>query len=223
VSGPPPAGLPGGAAADLVEEVFRFGDREVRLLRPRDGDALLDEVLAEEDPGDERLPFWAELWPSGSALAAAVAARPLGGVRVLELGCGLGLVSIAAAGAGADVLAADQSGEAVAFTTVNAARNGVALRTVVCAFERPAALLAGAPWELVLAADVLYEPRTIPVLLDLLPRLVDDTGEVWLADPGRPREQAFLDGVAALGWRRESSPATPPVTVHRLRPSRAAG
>src|SRR5215216_2231099 len=65
VSGPPPAGLPGGAAADLVEEVFRFGDREVRLLRPRDGDALLNEVLAEEDPGDERLPFWAELWPSG--------------------------------------------------------------------------------------------------------------------------------------------------------------
>ena len=218
VVGPPPAGLPGGAAADLVEEVFGFGGREVRLLRPRDGDALLDEVLAEEDPPDERLPFWAELWPSGSALAAAVSARPLAGVRVLELGCGLGLVSVAAAGAGAAVLAADQSAEAVAFTTVNAARNGVAVRTVVCAFERPAALLAGAPWDLVLAADVLYEPKTIPVLLDLLPRLVGDRGEVWVADPGRPREQAFLDGVAALGWRRESTPAAAPVTLHRLRP-----
>lgn len=218
VTGPPPAGLPGGAAADLVEEVFHFGGREVRLLRPRDGDALLDEVLAEEDPGDERLPFWAELWPSGSALAAAVAERPLRGVRVLELGCGLGLVSVAAAGAGADVLAADQSGEAVAFTIVNAARNGVTVRTVVCAFERPAPLLAEAPWDLVLAADVLYEPRTVPVLLDLLPRLVDGTGEVWVADPGRPRERSFLDAVDALGWRRESAPATPPVTVHRLRP-----
>ena len=221
MTGPPPPGLPGGAAADLVEEVLAFAGREVRLLRPRDGDALLDEVLAEEDPGDERLPFWAELWPSGSALAAAVAAHPLTGVRVLELGCGLGLVSIAAAGAGADVLAADQSAEAVAFTTVNAARNGVAVRTVVCSFERPAALLAEAPWDLVLAADVLYEPRTVPVLLDLLPRLVDESGEVWVADPGRPREQAFLDGVAALGWRRESTPtvsSVPRVTIHRLRP-----
>ncbi|MFL6130355.1 MAG: class I SAM-dependent methyltransferase [Mycobacteriales bacterium] len=221
VAGPPPPGLPGGAAADLVEEVFGCAGREIRLLRPRDGDALLDEVLAEEDPGDERLPFWAELWPSGSALATAVAGRPLAGVRVLELGCGLGLVSVAAAGAGARVLAADRSGEAVAFTAVNAARNGVAVRTVVCAFERPAALLAEAPWDLVLAADVLYEPRTIPVLLDLLPRLVDRTGEVWVADPGRPREQAFLAGVDALGWRRVSTPAVssaPPVTVHRLRP-----
>lgn len=216
--GPPPAGLPGGAAADLVEEVFAFGGREVRLLRPRDGDALLDEVLAEEDPGDERLPFWAELWPSGSVLAAAVAERPLGGVRVLELGCGLGLVSVTAAGAGADVLAADQSGEAIAFTTVNAARNEVVVRTVVCAFERPAALVAEAPWDLVLAADVLYEPKTVPVLLELLPRLVTGTGEVWVADPGRPREQAFLDGVDALGWRRDSTRATPPVTLHRLRP-----
>jgi predicted nicotinamide N-methyase len=218
VAGPPPAGLPGGAAADLVEEVFALGDREVRLLRPRDGDALLDEVLAEEDPGDERLPFWAEQWPSGSALAAAVAARPLAGARVLELGCGLGLVSIAAAGAGAAVLAVDQSAEAVAFTTVNADRNGVPVRTVVCSFDRPAPLLAEAPWDLVLAADVLYEPRTVPVLLDLLPRLVGGTGEIWVADPGRSRERQFLDGVDALGWRRDSTPAHPPVTVHRLRP-----
>ncbi len=218
----PVEGLPGGAAADLVEEVLALGGREVRLLRPRDGDALLDEVLAEDDPGDERLPFWAELWPSGSALAAAVAGRPLAGVRVLELGCGLGLVSVAAAGAGADVLAADQSAEAIAFTTVNAARNRVPVRTVRCTFEQPAPLLAEAPWDLVLAADVLYEPRTIPVLLDLLPQLVARTGEVLLADPGRPREQSFLDGMAGLGWRRESRPAdpatVPPVTVHHLRP-----
>lgn len=214
----PVEGLPGGAAADLVEELLVLGGREVRLLRPRDGDALLDEVLAEEDPADERLPFWAELWPSGSALAAAVAARPLAGVRVLELGCGLGLVSVTAAGAGADVLAADQSAEAIAFTGVNAARNQVRVRTVLCSFEQPGPLLDGAPWDLVLAADVLYEPKTIPVLLDLLPRLVDGTGEVWVADPGRPREQAFLDGVDGLGWRRESRPTTPPVTLHRLRP-----
>jgi predicted nicotinamide N-methyase len=221
VAGPPPPGLPGGAAADLVEEVLAPGGREVRLLRPRDGDALLDEVLAEEDPQDERLPFWAELWPSGSALAGAVAARELAGVRALELGCGLGLVSVAAAGAGADVLAADQSAEAIAFTTVNAERNGVRLRTVLCAFERPAPLLAEAPWDLVLAADVLYEPKTVPVLLDLLPRLVGGTGEVWVADPGRPRERDFLHGVHALGWRRESTLAAPPVTVHRLRPPSA--
>ena len=211
-----PPGLPGGAAADLVEETLQLAGREIRLLRPRDGDALLDEVLAEDDPADDRLPFWAELWPSGSALAAVVAGRSLAGTRVLELGCGLGLVSVVAAASGAEVLAADQSAEAVAFTTANAARNGVAVRTVRCAFERPEPLLAGAPWDLVVAADVLYEPRTVPVLIDLLPRLVATGGEVLLADPGRPREPAFLAGVDRAHWRRESTPAKPPVTIHRL-------
>jgi predicted nicotinamide N-methyase len=217
-----PTGLPGGAAADLVEETLTLGGRPTRLLRPRSGDALLDEVLAEDDPADDRLPFWAELWPSGSALAAAVAELDLTGKRVLELGCGLGLVSVAAAGAGADVLAADQSAEAIAFTTVNAERNGVAVRTARCAFERPEPLLAGAPWDLVLAADVLYEPKTVPVLVDLLPRL---GAAAWLADPGRPREPDFLRAVDAAGWRRQSEQVTPAdalprVRIHRL--SRAA-
>jgi predicted nicotinamide N-methyase len=213
-----PAGLPGGAASDVVEETLRLGGHTVRLLRPRSGDALLDEVLAEDDPADDRLPFWAELWPSGSALAAAVAELDLTGRRVLELGCGLGLVGVAAAVAGADVLAADQSAEAIAFTTVNAERNGVAVRTVRCAFERPEPVLAGAPWDLVLAADVLYEPRTVPVLVDLLPRLAR---AVWLADPGRPREPEFLRSVDAAGWRRQSRVVTrddvlPRVRIHRL-------
>jgi predicted nicotinamide N-methyase len=120
------------------------------------------------------------------------------------------------------VLAADQSAEAIAFTTVNAGRNGVAVATVRCAFERPEPLLAGAPWDLVLAADVLYEPKTVPVLVDLLPRL---GRAAWLADPGRPREPDFLRAVDAAGWRRQSRVVTPEdamprVSIHRLsRPS----
>ncbi|HEX8930275.1 MAG TPA: methyltransferase domain-containing protein, partial [Actinomycetota bacterium] len=146
----------------------------------------------------------------------------LAGRRVLELGCGLGLVSIAAAGAGGQVLAADQSAEAVAFTRVNAERNGVAVRTVVCAFERPDALVAEAPWDLVLAADVLYEARNVDALLELLPRLVRASGEVLLADPGRRPAERFLHATAATasGWRRQSTrdPSLRQVTVHRLRP-----
>lgn len=214
---PSESGLPGGAAADLVEDRLCLGGRETRLLRPRDGDALLDEVLAEDDPAEDRLPFWAELWPSGSALAAAVAVLPLAGRRVLELGCGLGLVSLAAAGAGATVLAADQSPEAVAFTTVNAERNGLPVRTVRCTFAEPGPLLADGPYDLVLAADVLYEPSTVPVLADLLPRLVGPAGEVWLADPGRPREPDFVRRVDAAGWRRDTVYPSPPGTVPRVR------
>jgi predicted nicotinamide N-methyase len=154
-----------------------------------------------------------------------VAGRPLGGRRVLELGCGLGLVSVTAAAAGASVLAVDRCPEAIAFTVANAARNGVRLRTAVCAFEQPDRLLAEAPWDLVLAADVLYEPRNIPLLLRLLPALVGDAGEVWLADPGRRTAGGFLAGADADGWQRDPVAAEPAtVTIHRLRrPTPARG
>ena len=213
-----PAGLPPGAASDVVEETVALGGRTVRMLRPRDGDAVLDELLAEDDPEEERLPFWTQLWPSGTALARAVTGRPLAGRRVLELGCGLGLVSVAAALAGADVLAVDRSPEAVTFAAANAARNGATVATAVCAFDQPEPLLAEAPWDLVLAADVLYEQRNIPVLLWLLPRLVAPGGEAWLADPGRNGLDKFLSGADATGWHRDQLPGDGAlVTVHRLR------
>jgi predicted nicotinamide N-methyase len=208
----PPSELPAGAASDVVQETIQLAGRTVRMLRPRDGDAVLDELLAEDDPDEDRLPFWAELWPAGLALAHAIAARPLGGRRVLELGCGLGLVSVTAALAGARVLAVDRSPEATAYAAVNAARNGVTIDTAVCAFDQPERLLREAPWDLVLAADVLYEQRNVPVLVWLLPRLVEATGEVWLADPGRSMLSRFLAAVDATGWRRDQVG-----TIHRLR------
>jgi predicted nicotinamide N-methyase len=56
-------------------------------------------------------------------------------------------------------------------------------------WDEPALLLAGAPWDLVLGADVLYEQRNADLLLDLLPRL---GGEILIADPGRPFAASFL-------------------------------
>jgi predicted nicotinamide N-methyase len=213
-----PPELPPGAASDVVEDTIELSGRTVRMLRPRDGDAVLDELLAEDDPDEDRLPFWAELWPSGIALARAVISQPLTGRRVLELGCGLGLVGVTAALAGARVLAVDRSPEATAFTASNAARNDVGVRTAVSAFDEPGPWLREAPWDLVLAADVLYEQRNVPVLLWLLPRLVGQDGEVWLADPGRPMLSRFLAGAEATGWRREQVAAGPDtVTISRLR------
>jgi predicted nicotinamide N-methyase len=187
---------------DVVEEVVPLADGELVVLRPRDTEALLDEHAFEED---EFLPYWAELWPSGVALARAIAGRALKGARVLELGCGLGLPSIAAARAGGRVLAVDWSPAAIDLLSTNAARNGVSVEGAVVSWSAPAPLLARAPFDLVLAADVLYERRDVPVLADLLPRL---GGEVLLADPGRPPLEAFLERVGAV-WAR------PP--VYRLR------
>ena len=200
---------------DLVEEIVEIGGRRLRLLQPRDSEALLDEQAFEQE---EFLPYWAELWPSGVALARHVAGHVWSGASVLELGCGLALPSIAAALAGARVLATDWSPEAIVVAAENARRNDLEVETARCSWADPGQLVTRAPWDVVLAADVLYEGRDVPLLLDLLPRLVDERGEVLLADPRRPRLDSFLEA-AAERWRVETvlEQESPRVVLLRLR------
>ena len=142
--------------ADLVEEVVALREGEIALARPRDSEALIDE---DAFAADEALPYWAELWPSGLELARRLSGRALRGARVVELGCGLGLPSLVAAGCGGRVLATDWSAAALRLLERNAAANGLALRTLRVDWARPSELLELAPFDLVLAADVCYERR----------------------------------------------------------------
>ena len=180
---------------ERVADTVQLGTRTLSIVRPPDAAELIDEG---EFAREEFLPYWAELWPSGVALARSVERLVRPGERVVELGCGLGVASIAAALAGARVLATDWAADALAFTAENAALNGAAVETALVHWGEPAVLLDGAPWDWVLAADLLYEHRNVAPLLDLLPRL---GRQALLADPGRPAARAFLDGLA--GWSAE--------------------
>jgi predicted nicotinamide N-methyase len=200
---------------DPVEERIGLPIGEIALNRPRDAEALLTEEGFEKE---EFLPYWAELWASGVALAHDIARRALRGARVVELGCGLGLPSIAAALAGGRVLATDWSPDAVEAAAHNARRNGVDIEVAVVPWQRPHAIVARAPWDFVIGADLLYERRNAGQLLELLPQLVDECGEVWIADPGRRAAGEFVAGVEGRWVRREARDAQyPSVVVHRLR------
>jgi predicted nicotinamide N-methyase len=158
----------------------RVGEVELSLLRPVSPDALLDE---EAFARDEFLPYWAELWPAATALAAAL--PEVAGLRVVELGCGLGLPSLVAAARGAEVTASDWAEDAVELLRENAARNGLELRAEVRDWREP--------WperfDLVLAADVLYERRNVEPLLERLRELAP---VAYLGLAGRPYEAQFL-------------------------------
>ena len=176
----------------FVEEVIEVAPGlTFSILQPPAADELIDEAAFDDD---EFLPYWAELWPSGVALARAVAARDVRGTRVLELGCGLGLPSLVAARRGAEVLATDWAADAIELLRRNAERNGVALRAERVRWDEPEPLLAGAQWDLVLGADLLYEARNAEVLAALLPRLGSET---LLAEPGRPYARSFLERMGA--------------------------
>jgi predicted nicotinamide N-methyase len=187
---------------DVVREEVAFGDRALTVVRPRSAEDLIDE---DDYARDERLPYWAELWPSARVLAERLARRPLAGLLVVELGCGLGLPAIAAALGGARVLATDWYPEALAFVRANAEEAGADVETMVVDWrEPPPGLLRRAPADLIVGADLLYEERNGPTLAALLPRLLPPGGEALVADPRRPHADALLGPLRAAGWAHES-------------------
>jgi len=198
-----------------VEEVVGVAGRDLALLRPRDAEALISE---EAFAHDEFLPYWADLWPSSLALSRVVAARALRGARTLELGAGLGLVSLAAAAAGGRVTATDWAPDSISLLERNAARNELKLEALCVDWSAPEAIVARAPWDLVLASDVLYEPRNGIALLPLLPRLIDFRGEIWLADPGREAAGPFLERAAeTFTIETRAAKEIPRGGVHKMR------
>ena len=193
---------------ELVSRSIELPSGEIRLLQPQESAELPDSGAVEWAPV---APYWSVLWRSGVALARELDGVAIRGLRVLELGCGLAVPSIAAARAGAAVLATDAWGEALELVARNARANGVRVETATVDWAEPDELVGRAPFDLVLAADVLYERAGVAQLLSLLPRLAP---EAWLADPGRPGAGAFMEE-ADRRWTVESS-MRGVVSVHRL-------
>jgi predicted nicotinamide N-methyase len=193
---------------ELVSRSIPLPSRELRVLQPREAAELADAGPVEWAPV---APYWSVLWRSGVAVARELDGLALRGLRVFELGCGLALPSIAAARAGATVLATDASADALTLAMRNARANGVHLETATVDWTDPDDLVGRAPFDLVLAADVLYERASVAALLSLLPRLGP---EAWLADPGRPAAGAFLEQ-AGRRWAVETR-VREVVRVHRL-------
>jgi predicted nicotinamide N-methyase len=200
---------------DVVSMDLEVGSGSLTLIRPRDW----DELRHQEGGAGRGVPYWALLWPSGRALAEELAGHDLGGKRVLELGCGLGAPSVVAAHRGATVLATDSAPEAVVFTAHNLALNDLTGDVARLDWRDVDALAAGAPWDMVIAADVLYLRHNVEALTRLLPILTGSDGEALIADPRRAGGRDFL--AAARGMfsvETSEPPGYENVAIHRLRP-----
>jgi predicted nicotinamide N-methyase len=178
------------------EESFAHGEFAVDLLLPRSADELIDVSAFNTD---ERLPYWADLWPSARALTRWLMEGPLPPGPVLELGSGVALPSLALEWRGVSAVASDYYPEALDFARANAIRNSIpAPESLLLDWRHPPPELGRFP--LVVAADVLYEKRNGDALAELLPRVVAAGGQAVLADPGRVYASGFLEGMRRAGW-----------------------
>ena len=200
------------ALLDLVVRRVELPGGAVRMLRPR----TWEQLRHEEGGAGRPVPYWARLWPSGAALAAHLATHPpAAGARVLELGCGLGLPALVAARAGARVLATDGSEDAVACTAATLALNGVEAEVLRADWAADGdALVARGPWDLVLAADVLYTLENARLAARLLPRLLAPGGAVLITDPDRGGARELLAALRSTMHLRTEEVGD--VRLHRL-------
>jgi predicted nicotinamide N-methyase len=169
--------------------------RTFSILKP----ANPDDLIREEDfVMDERLPYWADVWPSSIILAEKLLELSGSGRTALELGCGVGLSTLAATSAGFDVLSTDYYEDALDVTRANVFRNlGTLARTRLVDWRHFPEDLG--TFDLVFASDVLYEKEYAELLPILLRRLLVPGGVALIADPGRVAAPIFVEACATHG------------------------
>ncbi len=179
-----------------IETTQLVGSRSIVLRMPRRPEDVLANAAASGSL-NETDPYWGFLWPSATVLAELVLARQWPQrLKTLELGCGSGLVGLAALFAGLDVTFSDLVPDAVELARRNAAANGFEdARAVVLDWREP----HSEQFELILASDVLYHPELHKPLVALIDRMLAATGECWIADPGRTVAREFLQALSDAG------------------------
>jgi predicted nicotinamide N-methyase len=218
--------VPGGWS----DRSITIGPHQIRLFTPTHPDALLEKLESPEASTNPHFadPYWAKLWPAAPLLAAAIVLNPPPrGTRVLELGCGSGLVGIAALACGLDVIFSDYVPLAVNLALENANRNrftnakGLVLdwRSFAEASARGSGVFGGGessntgdrfppktpdpfhvPFPLIVAADVTYDRTNLLPLLSVVDRLLAPSGQAWFGDAGRSPLPEFLKLAVSRGW-----------------------
>jgi predicted nicotinamide N-methyase len=183
------------AVRETVREQVFIDDHTFHIERPIDPDALFDHPWVRSAyASDTYTPYWATLWPSARMLAKAVLREPWDTypqpVRVLEVGCGLGLAGIACLSRGLEVTFSDVDETALVFAKANANRNGFArgFRTLPLDFRCPP---DDVKYPVVIGSDLMYEERLVNPLVGLLAAVLEPGGVCLIADPDRAAARVF--------------------------------
>ena len=187
------------------------GGRKWAIERTADLETLWEEIGREEFGDDERLPYWAELWPASLLLGEWLHenADRVAGRRCLDLGCGLGLTAIIGAHLGGLVAGMDYEWPAVFFARenwrLNEGRASGPCRSPLWLqmdWRRPA--FRTGTFECMWGGDILYEKRFFLPLANLMEDLLAPGGVVWMGEPVRTVSRPVWDRLAERGWRAEN-------------------
>ena len=174
---------------------------KLNILAVRDPDILIDALDPEAFDDDERLPYWAEIWPSAIGLGMHLFDYPVPpGTPVLELGCGIGVAGMAAAAAGLDVLACDYEQDALSFAQYNAALNQMTSRIHFRHLDwRKPDLKEQYP--VIIGSDIIYERPNHQPIITLINQTLTPGGMFLVSDPNRSSATPFVESMEQQGYR----------------------
>jgi len=197
----PAATTAAGVATQPLE--LRFGDTSVRVAVPIELERHVDAEALLRDAEAPEPPYWLHLWTGSRALARTVAERGgWQGLRVADVGCGLGLAGLVAARLGGRVVFVDHIHDALRLARANAVANGCDAVAVQTDALRPG--LRGR-FDAVLLADVTYDPALQEALAAFLAEHLTTTGFALCAESVRNRDPGFHRACARLGLRLEET------------------
>lgn len=180
----------GTRVSEDTEITVPLGDLDVRIMTP----------VEREESGD-RISFWWGLTSAAVALSGHLALMGnLSGIRLAELGCGLGLAGVTAGCLGASVTFTDYMPEALYYAEKNARLNGLepnCTRFIRLDWEDPCDL---GTFNMLVGSEVVYDYFTHGSLVNLLDRMLIHDGTILLAERKRLAVSRFMGRLVRRGF-----------------------
>lgn len=144
-------------------------------------------------------PIFGVLWASGHTLARIMSVHHVDGLRILEVGCGIGLSSLVLNHRGADITATDRHPSVPGFLNANTTLNGDDdIPFVRAGWDSVDSGLGR--FDLIVGADILYDTHQMEDLAAFLLRHCEPGGQVVIVDPGRKQRARFSKRMVAHGF-----------------------
>ena len=183
-------------------QTVEIGDLDIHLRTLRDLNQYAD------DKGEAELanippatwPLFGVVWMSSHVLAHRMLEFDIEGLRVLEVGCGIGLTSLMLQHRNADITATDRHPEVAGFLEFNTRLNELkSIPYQQCDWNHQPDLLG--EFDLIVGSDLVYEREHPELLSGFIDRHARRRCEVITVDPGRREQSSFNRCMTDLGFR----------------------
>lgn len=182
-------------------QTIEFGDTDIHVRTLRDNQQFSDHDGVAESLGisSATWPLFGIVWDSGKVLAHLMHEHEVEGLRILEVGCGIGLASLVLNQRLADITATDYHPEAGAFLLENTRLNhGRDIPFVRTGWGDTISSLG--LFDLIIGSDLLYEQEHASLLAGFIDQHAKPHCEVMLIDPGRGHHARFSKQMVSRGY-----------------------